>query len=550
MVRIKSFFKENRDALISGVIGILVFLLLFGFSAMDVTGYRLFSRGDPGAHYIGWRFFKDAAWQLKPGLMDNLNYPNKVSVIFTDSIPLLAVFFKIFRALIPETFNYFGIWICFCFFMQGYMASKILRLRVKNRLIHWYGVLFFVLTPAFIKRAFWHTALTAHFLLLIALYLLLKEDDRENTGRKLIFWGILGFLCSGIHLYFLGICGMVAVFAGLDVFLRRKGEKKALLIPFVFGIPGAVNTWILGAFDSGMAPGAPGFGYYSFNLNAFFNGYQWSRVLYLPMFQEAQTEGFAYLGLGMLIILGISAIFLMIRCFYVKGVIKKIRPGIVLLFIVSLLFAASNKGTFSERLLWFIDIDNMGKIKDFLEIFRSSGRFAWIDMYLLMAGGFYTMEKLDIFLEGRKRIIWATLGETAVFILALIQVIDIWPGLIYRAYDVRNTQAFEDNLTDPYWYKLADSGKYAHVCLMDKGKLREDELYALAFYAVDHHMTLNDFNFARALDYNTGDVARDYADSHTDNMIYVFHIDSFEEATDHEDMEVTLADGMLVGVYY
>ncbi len=549
MVRIKSFFKENRGELISGVIGVLMFLFLFGFSAIDLTGYRLFSRGDPGAHYLGWRFFKDAVWQLKPGLMDNLNYPHKVSVVFTDSIPLLAVFFKIFRAIIPETFNYFGLWICFCFFMQGFWASKILGLKVKGRLVHWSGVLFFILTPAFIKRAFWHTALTAHFLLLISLYLLLKDDDKESTGKKIIFWGVLGFICGGIHLYFLGICGMVAVFTALDMFIRRKGWKS-LLIPFVFGITGAFNVWILGGLDSGMAPGAPGFGYYSFNLNGFFNGYQWSRVLHLPWFQESQTEGFAYLGLGMLMILGFSAIFLLVRCFYIKDVIKRIRPAIVLLFIVSILFAASNRGTFSDRLLWFIDIDGNTQLKTFLEIFRSSGRFAWIDMYLLMAGGFYALEKIVIFMDGRKQMILGTIGETAVLILALIQIIDLWPGLNYKALDVDNTQVFDSNLTDPYWYELADSGKYAHVCMVDKGKLSQDQLYALAFYALDYHMTLNDFNFARALTYSTGDVAWDYLDAHTENMIYVFHIDSFEDATYYEDMDVKLADGMLVGVFY
>ncbi|MCR4589811.1 MAG: DUF6311 domain-containing protein, partial [Lachnospiraceae bacterium] len=258
----KSYFTKI-DPLLSAAAGAAVFFLLFGFAALDINGYRLFSHGDPGMHYIGWRFFREAAWQLKPGLMNNIHYPYSISVIFTDSVPVAAVFFKLFRGVLTENFNYFGLWTLLCFILQGFFAERILALRIENRLLKFVGVCFFLITPALLKRAFWHTALTSHFLILAALYMLL--DTGEGFIKELLYWGILGFLCASIHIYFLGMCGLICLFAAIDRGRRdRYSVPQCFMIPLSFLVCGVITVWILGGLDSGMMSGAPGFGYYSF----------------------------------------------------------------------------------------------------------------------------------------------------------------------------------------------------------------------------------------------------------------------------------------------
>lgn len=106
---------------------------------------------------------------------DRIAYPNHVSVIFTDSIPLFAVIFKLFRNFLPETFQYFGLWGLLCFGLQGAFGSVLIKHYCKHDLVSIIGSIFFVITPIEIYRMFMHTALGGQWLLLFAFLLGLKK---------------------------------------------------------------------------------------------------------------------------------------------------------------------------------------------------------------------------------------------------------------------------------------------------------------------------------------------------------------------------------------
>ncbi len=550
---------KNPDSGITALFtGALVFFMLFGFSALDINGCRLFSHGDPGMHYIGWRFFREAPWQIRPGLMNNIHYPFSISVIFTDSIPLMAVIFKLFRSLLPREFNYFGLWTLISFMLQGFFAYKILSLHCKNPVIRFMGTLFFILTPAFIKRCFWHTALTSHFLILASLYLLFSKKVRNEIW----LWALLGFLCGSIHLYFLGICGLIAVFAAIDRG-RREIYSPFLLIPVLFTVSGVFAVWLLGGFESGMAAGAPGFGNYCFNLNSFFNGDSWSLIFKFPYYEGAQVEGFAYLGAGMLAILLISGVLIVV--YAVNGrrnaagnpannpgnADNTSVPVYLTLFFLTMIFAVSNRITFSDRLIFSFDISDSGVLKELFAVFRSSGRFAWTGMYLLMTGGFFMLDKAgERFIEkgaseqrtGRK-----TVFNIILLLLLLLQITDLWPGLTGKAKEVRNTEEYDDMLYDPYWEELASSGKYKHVVFMDKENLTQDELFALSFFAVDNGMTINDFDFGREVYLNTAELADDSARRHPGDCIYIFSSENWGKAKEYPELDFKIADMLMTG---
>ena len=552
--------KERRDRILAAVMGAVVFFMLFGFSAIDINGCRLFSEGDPCMHYLGWRFFREAPWQAKIGLMNNIHYPYSISVIFTDSIPLMAVIFKVFREILPEYFNYFGLWTLFSFVLQGYFAFKILSLYTGDRMLKFTGTLFFILTPALIKRCFWHTALTSHFLILAALLILFDK----KIGKEVLRFAVLGLLCGSIHLYFLGICGMIAFFTAVDR-LRREmySPVKCMSIPIIFGVAGAFTVWILGGFDSGMNEGAPGFGDYSFNLNSFFNGNYWSRYLNLPYYDDSQVEGFSYLGLGMLAVLLISCVFILSSFLGRTGKTAGIpaedggKPEdssvsvYVVLFIFSLIFAVSNNITFSQRLIFSFDISDSGPLNNLCSLFRSSGRFAWTDIYLLMTGGFFILSKAGEKFMGEK----GSEGERSrraawiVFLLLLIyvQISDLYPGISAKAMEIRSKEEYRNILNDSYLDELASSGKYRHMVFMDKGEFTHEELFALSFLAVDNDMTINDFEFGRQAFLNTEELAAQSAKEHPGDCIYIFSGGSGDCSNEYPELDLIEVDPFIVG---
>ena len=135
--KIKMQIKEHEILLftiLAGIIGAVVFILIYGVQVLDVTKDAwLFDGGDLTQHYAGWAFFRNCEWKFPIGLFNTLTYPNYGAIIFTDSIPLFAIIFKVFSSILPETFQYFGIYGFMCYILQGVFAFTLLRKFIKNR---------------------------------------------------------------------------------------------------------------------------------------------------------------------------------------------------------------------------------------------------------------------------------------------------------------------------------------------------------------------------------------------------------------------------------
>ena len=91
----------------SFILGGLIFLFIYGWQVLDVAKISWLLGGvDLTQHYLGWAYFRQAPWQFPFGLMTSVTYPHPLSVIYTDAIPLCAVFFKM---LSPSFRNHFSI---------------------------------------------------------------------------------------------------------------------------------------------------------------------------------------------------------------------------------------------------------------------------------------------------------------------------------------------------------------------------------------------------------------------------------------------------------
>ena len=106
MVKFKEWLIKNMTVLIAGTIGAFVFITIYGTKILNpcYTDW-LMSGGDLSQHYLGWKMYRNGDWTFPIGLTDQLAYPHYTSVIFTDSIPVFAVFFKLISPILPNDFQ-------------------------------------------------------------------------------------------------------------------------------------------------------------------------------------------------------------------------------------------------------------------------------------------------------------------------------------------------------------------------------------------------------------------------------------------------------------
>ena len=305
----ESMKKHRRICIIMAcaILGIISFIVCYGIEVLDFTNdtWLLASERDLRAHYIGWEFFRRSKWHFPIGMMDGIIYPRLISIIYTDSVPLFAVFFKIFSKFLPETFQYFGLWGMVCFSLQGAAAACIVSKYNKNLISNLIISEFFILSPTLIHRLYFHSELSAHFLILFAFIIWIEKDYFNNWRKKTIAWSILMGVSAGIHIYFIPMIVIIMVSSLLYEGIQNKVIVKPIIcgvIPIVVGFGMLV---LLGAFATKRDLGSEGgLGFYGANLNVLFNSQEWSGIVpSLPVATIGQYEGYAYLGLGVFILL-------------------------------------------------------------------------------------------------------------------------------------------------------------------------------------------------------------------------------------------------------
>lgn len=525
------------------VCSLLAFVVVYGLRVLDgsYTDW-LMAGGDLSQHYLGWKLFRVSSWQPHVGMMDNIAYPFSESVIFTDSIPLFALVFKLLSPLLPDSFQFFGLWGLFCFGLQGLLSCMILKKYVRSDRQLFFGSLLFVFAPALLRRMYWHTSLAAHFILLLSIYFFVWGKERyDRTGKACLAWGALGALCSLVHIYYLPMCGLILLAFLAEDWLRNKKPFRILLPLLAYLAAAAFIIWALGGMASGMDDGAPGLAYYSFNLNGFFNPQDWSLFLKnADHYADGQFEGFAYLGLGVIVLF-----FAALACLYTHFAEKRVNlfsqlsahskvltGGLACLGLV--LAAASNELTFGPLLLFRYEIPHF--VEELWASFRSSGRLVWPVVY------FITLFSVCLVCRYSRK-------KSAILVLALclaLQLLDLSPVLADRHREFSTERIYESPLQNALWERIAQEGAVKHLVFMDKDNMSQEHLYAFADYAADHGMSINDFYFARNLMHPIKEVAKDFAAHPEKSCVYLFTEGGREQCQEY-NLYYYEADGFIAG---
>ncbi len=421
MKTLRNFLRRYGYVIIAGLLGLAAFLTVFGVEPLRVTGTAWLYRTDSNdltQHYTGWMFFRNSEWSLPLGHASELGTPDGVSISYTDSIPIVSIFFKLLSPLLPERFQFFGIYAAFCFVLQGAFAAILLQHFVKDKVFADLGSLFFCFSSAMIEREFRHTALASHYLILAAMayYFLLSAKPRSRA--RIPSGLVLLCLALGTHPYLFAMTAAVILFAEIRTARLSRNVRRPLGRFALYMLVSAAFGFLIGVFGTASIDPESGFGYYSLNLNALVNPIseqteRWSALI--PPLNEtpAQLDGMYYFGLPALILL---VVMLILNRESLRGICVRHREYVILMFLLTV-YALSNRVTLGSSVLFEIPLP-AGLIR-LCDIFRSSARFFFVPYYSLYLLALVLLART--FAKQKRRLIVLT--------AAALQILEIAPAV-------------------------------------------------------------------------------------------------------------------------
>lgn len=489
---LKIFLISDQSVYLYVVIAaILIFCLLYGVHVLNpVYTDWLLAGGDLSQHYLGWKAYRNSAWMFPIGMLDTLAYPSRTSVIFTDSLPLFAVPFKVLSPILPADFQYFGLWGIMCFALQAFFAARIIKNYSKSKMFVAVSSILVVFTPVMIWRMYAHTALAGQWILLYGLEPIFNYKKYAGSSRPLFMHAcILGLLSPAIHMYFVLMSGIILVGICLYDMLNKHSLKRTIGVLAIYIGAAALIVGLLGGFSSGMQASQGGLGTYSFNLNAFFNPQGWSCIYQtLPLYGNGQYEGLAYLGAGVILILFVGLICL-IGASNRKEIIQSYAKCIIsllVIFMIAVAAAVSPVITFND--ICIVNIPLPEFIFKAWSVFRASGRVIWIAIYIIVFCSLILIAKLF-----NRR----TAAAFAIAALAL-QVYDSRVELENRHEKFNQIATYDSTLkNEKFWNHIAEDTAIKHIIFTDL-QLSERDMYAFTDWATRYDKTVNTFYFPRS----------------------------------------------------
>jgi hypothetical protein len=408
-------------------------------------------QGEYGMGFLTASWGRSAPWSIPLGQQTGFAYPVGVTLALADGIPWAGVLLKVLSPWLPQAFQYHGLWLALCFFLQGFFGVRLVEQLAADRVASTVGGALFALSPVLAYR-FGHLALCGHWLVVAALWLSLRAYLDARSARRGVVWSaLLCVIAAGVHPY-LATMVLVLCLALVMRLWRYERLQTALGAGASAGLFVSVTglTWALLGYLQGGPKTAEGFTWYSANLNSLFNPGGLSRILPGLPASPGQYEGYGYLGLGALVLLAWAAVLLY------RGREELRRSGWRRFMPLGIAVTAMAVFSLSSRVLlgtWtlvsyqklFLDL-----FAPLAETFRSPGRFIWPLHYALLAGA---MAVVCRFHRSRPSLLAGGLLGALVL-----------QGVDFRAENTRTH--FEPQyraLTSPAWSVAA--GEYMHLVL-------------------------------------------------------------------------------------
>lgn len=460
-------------------LGLTWYLLLYGRYPLYVShvGWIYTAGGDMLMHQFGWEWWRNEPWRWPLGQIERYGYPFGTSVAFLDAIPLVAIPLRLLSPWLEQPFQYFGLWELVSLIGQVWVSLLLLRQWTRSPWLQALGASLLVLSPPLLFRAFYHSSLSAQWIVLLGIWFVLLEW-RGRLWRWA--WPLLFLTAVWIHAYFIPIL-MPLWLVGL--FLRASALQlrrwTLLLDGAVVLLVLAGGGAVIGLFGLGLSNSADmGFGVFSWNLNGFFNPLHFASAYLkeLPKGSGGQYEGLSYLGLGNLLILPV-ALYLFLERREWRGRLRLLL-GLGAAALVLMLFALSHEAYWGEQLLWKVNLPQT--VLQLFGLFRASGRFIWPVFYLLVLFG------LGMVLRQLRHPEWVLV------VALLVQWADLQP--LREMHHQTGFVTYQSPLQSPFWTQAAQTNH--HLVIIPARRLKQPQ-EPLAIYAQQNGLTLNLGYFTR-----------------------------------------------------
>jgi len=476
-------------------LGGLFFVSVLGIKIVDPTYTTWLMQGDWGTHFLGWHFFRNEPWSFPLGTLKSYQYPVGTAVALTDANPLMALIFKPFSPILPEKFQYIGIWLLLCFCLQGMFGAILIRTLTNNIIIQLLGAAFFVVSPIMLYRIC-HPTLCSHWLLLGSIWLYFRNYKKSSLFPDLGLWGFLVIISASVQPYITPmVMGLALAFYLRLVFIERTLTVKYSIFNISILIFSALTVWwLVGFLELGQARNYTARfdqGYFSMNLlapiipnplNISESEHTWSIFLKpQSLARGGQYEGFNYLGVGV-IVLGLWVFYALLSNGPKFKTIKSLLP-LAFICLCFTLFALSVQVTIGDKIIFQYPTNR--HILSILSIFRASGRFFWPVYYSLifLIIAFFINRNNSL----KKIAIILTIGLT-------LQVSDfhkIYDGS--EGYYIAGLRQPPESWNNPLVSELWDAiGKnYDKIILVPPGMDEAAPYLPFSYLAANHKMAIN-----------------------------------------------------------
>lgn len=378
------------------------------------------NRNDTLAHWLGWEQFRHSPlFQLPLGHSEFYGLEKSTSVVFSDSIPLLALLLHPIEGLLPTPFQYLGLWTLSCFVLQAYFGYRLCSLLMRPPAAI-AATIFFVMSSPMLNRIHVHTSLLSHWLLLAGLYFYFTFDDwrwRRWTALIAVASLVHGYLFAMTAMLWLAHLGKLAAMGKLRGGPRvvaaaaARGALVVLTVGAVMYLAGyfgvqSINFHVYGSARYDL-------------LNPICSYDIWSRSA-MPVrcgHRPLDHDGQGFLGLGMLALVAVGALAAaatLIRRRRLDLGARVPRWPLAIACFLLVAFAATNHIVIGGSEAFSYPLPR--SVLNLAETFRGSGRMSWLFFYVLML---------------------AILALVARAVPARLQVFLLLPLALYQGYDFR-----------------------------------------------------------------------------------------------------------------
>lgn len=481
----RHFFRNWRVEWLPGLfIGLFAFAIVIPINVLDPGNIGWLGIGeDTRTYFLGWDFYRKSSWQFP--ISANPDYGMEIagSIFMTDTVPLLAIPLKLFHSLLPNIFQYHGLWLLTCFALQGVFGWKLATFITQNFWQKTAITVFFLFQLPFLSRALGHLPLMGNFFILASLLICLQKREGFTYYWVAI---IAGAACTNAYLLLmvLGLWFSDYVRRKMRATIQWRGivaEIGALLLLTLF------FCWQVGYFSVGSGVSAAGnpYGLYRFNLLSPIDSNGWSLLLKDIPGGAGDYEGFTYLGVGFIFLIVAAALSLLQANARADAFLRELpgNPYLVLVLLVFVTYAVTNHigvGPYS------MVIPLPEYLSKFTSIFRGAGRLVWPALYFFLV--------VVTFIICRN---YTPGAATVVLGLAVaMQIADSSAGWAPRKSIVASAQssAWNLGLNDPFWH---EAGKHYHaVRRLPAGNVTPD-WSVFGAYAASHDMRTDSIYLAR-----------------------------------------------------